>query len=348
MISSAEKAVRDNIERKVEQDILDRRMYGEEQPGAGRMTVERYPRQQALPDLVVARGRAFTRDDLGIIAECVSRHYGQGRTFISKKICEALEWRQPNGWTKERACRDVLILLERRGYLDLPPSRKQEWFKKPSGSRKYRDCLLGYDLSTPITDCQNGLEIESVKGGNKEGIWNELVKRFHYLGYTTSVGRYIKFLVWCESRLIAALSFSSPAWRLKQREEWLAKIGVSQSDIDHLVINNGRFLILPHVQVPNLASKILSITTKRVVADWYSYYNIRPAVVETFVQDSRFDGTCYRAANWIEIGNTKGYAKRGAAHRNSQEQKSIFLYGLNRSIRRKLRTTLEKRSDDTI
>lgn len=160
-----------------------------------------------------------------------------------------------------------------------------------------------------------------------------------------SEGRCIKYLIKTEDKLLGAIAFSSPAWRIIPRDEALKAIGITEIR-DH-AINNSRFLILPHVQVPNLASHLLSLATKKIVDDWAWYYALEPLVAETFVQPSLYYGTCYQAANWLEFGTTKGYAKRGQIYRNSQEPKRIFLFGLNKQIRRQLRQVfLETRHDN--
>ena len=191
--------------------------------------------------------------------------------------------------------------------------------------------LSSFDLTTPITEFPRSIQLEFAKGNQAEKIWNELVSEYHYLGNRTTVGRCIKYIVRSKNRLLGAISFSSPAWQLEPRDKALKAIGISNPH-DH-AINNSRFLILPFVQVPNLASYILSVATKNIVHDWSRYYSVKPLIAETFVQPSLFDGTCYKAANWIEVGTTKGYAKRGSSYRNSQEPKKIFLYGLTRQIR---------------
>ena len=280
------------------------------------------------------RGREFSVSDLEIIVNCVSRHYEKGRTYISKVVCKKLGWRQPNGWLKDRACRDVLRELEDIGFFELPPPLVKR--KSRSSKKKKKDCLKVYDFQTKITDFPKDISLQMAKGNKFEPVWNQLVDKYHYLGYTVTVGRYIKYLIKEEDRLLGAISFASPAWSLSPRDDLLGLIGVDTDSVNDFVIDNNRFLILPHVQVPNLASKVLSIATKKIVEDWSDYYALTPLVSETFVKPSLFNGTCYKAANWLQVGYTKGYAKKGSSHHNSQEPKAIFLYGLNKSIRKKL------------
>lgn len=289
-----------------------------------------------LADLapIKLRGRYFSVDELDIIQRCVSENFDLGRTFISKVICEELNWKQPNGWLKDRACRDVLRQLASMNVLELPPplTKPKISDRKQKSSQDY--LLSEYDCTTPINSFPQSIELEFAKGNLSEKVWNALVSQFHYLGHDVLVGRSIKYLIKTDGRLLGAIAFSSPAWRVDPRDKVLNSIGIT--DVREHTINNSRFLILPYVQVPNLASHILALATKQIVTDWNSYYSVKPLVAETFVQPSLYFGTCYKAANWVEVGTTKGYAKKGQIYHNSQEPKRIFLYGLDKQTRRQL------------
>lgn len=281
------------------------------------------------------RGRHFSTEDLEIITRCVQEYFGEGRTKISVAICEALHWKQPNGWLKDRACRDVLLELEKWGLITLPPSRSIRT-SSASKSRKTTSYLTEYDLVSPITSFPSEIYLEFAKGNQNEKLWNELVSQYHYLGHETLVGRCIKYLVKSDDRLLGAIAFSSPALRLGPRDTILRQLDIDLSLVGELVITNSRFLILPNVKIKNLASFVLSLATNKVVEDWQKYYALTPLIVETFIQPSKFSGICYKAANWVEVGLTQGYAKKGYKYFNSQEPKQILLYGLNRQVRRKL------------
>ncbi|HEX4638075.1 MAG TPA: Druantia anti-phage system protein DruA [Chthoniobacterales bacterium] len=174
------------------------------------------------------------------------------------------------------------------------------------------------------------------KGNALEKTWNAFVQTRHYRGHRITVGRSVKYLVRQRDNYVAAISFASAAWGIEQRNLVLQHIGIPPWEIRDLVINNSRFLILAKKGVLNLASRILRLATSRVADDWYRYYSIRPRIVETFVEPSRFEGTCYKAANWIAVGQTRGFKKSGDAHSNSQQPKLMFLYGLNAATRRRL------------
>jgi hypothetical protein len=159
------------------------------------------------------------------------------------------------------------------------------------------------------------------------------MNKYHYLGFKLFVGRSLKYLVYSGERVIGGIGFCDPAWSLSSRDHFFAKLGVSEAEIRMRGINNGRFLILPWINVPNLASRILSLATKKVTEDWKQYYAVNPLFVETFVNSRRFNGTCYMAANWLMIGKTNGYRKSGRSHVNSQIAKLVYLYPLNKSHR---------------
>jgi hypothetical protein len=281
------------------------------------------------------RGRRFTYRGLRTIMRCVAEHYSEGRTRISEVVCIRLGWRQPNGWLKDRACRDVLRRLENLRLLRLPPRLTTPQNGKLAAKDVKRNELLR-DIVTPVVAMPQKIELEFAKGNAAEYLWNTLIDKHHYLGHRVQVGRCLKYLIRGDGKLIGAISFSSPAWKIAVRDKILKQIGLSSSSFRDVVINNSRFCILPEVRVPHLASRILAQATRQVAVDWFEFYSIKPLFAETFVEPNRFEGTCYRAANWNEIGTTSGYAKLGSTHHNSREPKVVFLYGLTRAYRRRL------------
>ena len=288
----------------------------------------------------IIRGRQFTHFDIRTIQQCVDEYYRMGRTRISLAVCERLDWKQPNGWPKDRACRDALIKLAKKRLIKLP-SRPKKLAKEESNRPPKPEGTFVYRPISPVGD----VTLEFAKGNKNEAIWNSLVKLHHYLGHKVVVGRCIKYVVKYKNETVGAISFSSASWNVGLRNELLKKLEFTKNQILDGVINNNRFLILPSVNIPNLASQVLSLAARQVTKDWTEYYHIIPKVIETFVQPSRFHGTCYKAANWVDIGRTKGYAKRGAQHFNSQEPKRIFLYGLDSTLRKKLLTMHQSTKD---
>jgi hypothetical protein len=277
------------------------------------------------------RGRPFTIEEIAIIKNIVGQYYTEGRTKASQEICKALNWKQPNGWLKERACRDVLLLLEKRGYLELPPRKSY-----PNNvTSKIIKPDVGLKYNKLITDvCFESVYFEQAKSDEKEIKWNNIVAEYHYLGFTRFVGRSMKYLIYANEQIIGAIGWCDPAWKLSARDNILNSINITTDEIRTRGINNGRYLILPWIKVNNLASFVLAKAVRILESDWSDYYAVNPLYLETFVDPARFAGVCYKAANWIQIGTSKGYRKCGARHTNSQEAKILFLYPLHKKVRK--------------
>jgi len=285
--------------------------------------------------VLISRGREFSRKELGTIKKLAEEYRSASRTRLSQEVCRVLDWRQPNGWLKERACRDVLLLLEKRRLLRLPP-RRQVPNNLRLAKRQASSFVAEIDTS-PITVVDFGsVELTRVRGGEAETHWNELVTKYHYLGFQVFVGRSMKYLITCNGRVVGAIGWCDPSWSVDSRDRILLALGYSRDGIRHHGINNGRFLIFPWVRVPNLASRILGLASRRVCLDWEEYYSVAPAYLETFVDTTRYRGTSYFAANWYLVGHTRGYRKRGRVHANSQTTKAVLLYPFDKRIREAL------------
>ena len=278
------------------------------------------------------RGRYFLHKDIEKIKQIVEKFFKNGRTRASVEICRALNWKQPNGWLKDRACRDVLLTLERKGYLTLPP-RKSHRVKKGEQARPNSYCK---DINESLTSHIDlgSLRLVQVKGTKDEPFWNWLVNKFHYLGFKVLVGRSLKYLIYSQDRVLGAIGWCDPAWTISARDTVLEDyLGIDLAQIRFYGVNNGRFLILPWITVPNLASHLLSLAVNMVVNDWASYYSVTPLFLETFVDPTKFRGTCYKAANWIFLGKTRGYLKKGQSYQNSQKPKMLFVYPVDKKLR---------------
>jgi hypothetical protein len=282
-----------------------------------------------------ARGRPFTARQLLLIKDIVKRYFPEGRTRISFRVCSALRWRQRNGAPKDMACREVLRRLDAAGLLDLPPAKwgGAVWCHttRKSSANVVTDSIMDLDF--------HAVEVHRIcsKSDPKAALWNSLVTEHHYLHSSRLVGRHLKYLYFWGDRPIACFGWGDAAWSVACREKW---IGWTQRQIAqrrHLIVSNGRFLILPWVHVPNLASHLIARCTAALVRDWEEVYGYRPVLLETFVDISRFSGTCYRAANWSAVGNTSGYAKTGGTHHNSQLPKLLLMYPTARDFRKLLR-----------
>jgi hypothetical protein len=279
------------------------------------------------------RARQLGIQDIQFIQALISKHYQRGRSYISRALCEAWQWTQPNGKLKEFAARDLLLRLEERGLIELPPRlRPKNNLKEKSFDQ------IPFFLHKPMDGSvgeHNPLSIEQV---NSQGgyLWDYLVHHYHYLGLPKLVGEYLKHLVYINGQVVACLSWASAAWKVKARDQFIGWKEPAKRRNLHLIANNTRFLILPWVNVKYLASKALAASVRRLPADWERTYGHPIYLAETFVDISRFQGTCYRAANWLCVGQTKGSSKKGNTYSYHGQPKAIYLYPLHPRFRRYL------------
>lgn len=289
---------------------------------------------EELPQSFTARGRVFRRRELAKIRKLTARHASDGRTRISEEVCKALNWRQPNGWLKDRACRDVLRKLECAGLVELPEVKVSRRAPRRAESAA-RNGTRGR-TAQKLIELPGPLELRVAKGNADECEWNRLVQQYHYLGHRVTVGKCMKFLVAAGERIVGAVSLAESAWAVRARDRILEQLGIRRDE----VANNSRFLILPNVKIKCLASRVLALLANEGVREWERYYAIPLRCLETFVDSTRFEGTCYRAANWTKVGSTKGYKKTGARHINGQTRKYVYLYPLAAKERNRLRQTI--------
>lgn len=282
---------------------------------------------------VIVRGREFRQQDLVLVRRLIRKHPSWGRTRLSEAVCQVLGWRQPNGRLKDRACRVALLKLESLGFLELPP-RKLDRGGRPPRIEPRRT------LPEPICRMPSTLELLPVESPSDSKHWNALIAHYHYLGLATPVGRLLRYLVRGDGQTMGAISFSEPAWSITPRDNLVRRYGVPKSQFRTYVAANNRFLILPNVQVRNLASRTLAAATKRVTEDWQARFGTELLFLETFVDPRRFEGICYKAANWRLIGSSKGFAKRGRTHSDKKSPKLLFMIGTTYTSQRFLQKEL--------
>ena len=290
-------------------------------------------------------GRTFSEAELGVVAEVVAAGGSRSRAQLMARVCERLRWRRANGALKVRECRDLLLRLEGDGRLRLPPKRK---VGRPLGSRTQVPRTAAGEPGQPLlgTVGQFGtVSLRPVRTAGEHGWWRELIGRYHYLGYRVPFGAQLRYLAFVSEptptvvapTVVAALQVSSPAWRLAVRERWIGWDDRTRARNLQRVVNNSRFLVLPWVRVKNLASRLLSLLAGRLAADWQARFATEPLLLETLVDRGRFAGTCYRAANWIELGDTAGRGRMDRAHaRHGQEPKRVLVYPLVADAQRRL------------
>jgi len=282
------------------------------------------------------RGRLITSDVLDEINQTIENNWSLGRTAISRILCQQWDWRDNKGQLKAMACRDLLLRLERENLVTLPPRiRHNNNLKKIIWTSDLFDTID----SQPITgrvDQFSQIHLEMVRGSHKEKLWDYLIDRYHYLSYQHIVGSYLKYLIYINHQLAACVGWGSAAWKVGCRDRFIGWNTEQRKNNLSGIANNVRFLILPWVQVKHFASKALALATRTLAADWYQAFSQQLLLIETFVDRSRFRGTCYRAANWIYLGDTKGLAKSGASYQHHGIIKAVFVYPLQRDFQRRL------------
>lgn len=286
------------------------------------------------PIIFKYRGRQLTTKDIKYIQNTIKDHSSRGRTYISRLLCKEWNWRQPNGRLKEYPARDLLLRLEENNLVKLPPSlRSRNNFKR----RAFDQIPFFHkqDYIGKVKDYQEPI-ISLVRGSEKNYLWNYLIHHHHYLGLQTLVGEHLKYLVYINEHLVACLGWSSASWKVGSRDRFIGWDENTKKKNLYFVANNTRFLILPWIQIRHLASKILSRALKQLSNDWQKKYNHPLYLVETFIDNSRFKGTCYQAANWQYVGHSKGHSKKGNKYIYHGQSKAIYLYPLHRHFRRLL------------
>lgn len=277
-------------------------------------------------------GRWFTEPELQIIRQitCLPQRYPT-RAAIARAVCDALGWVRPDGRSKAMSARVALLRMQKDGLIHLPPPTHTY---TPCRSAVFT-CHSDHqpELCCPRKDLPD-LALHQVTTREESRLWNEFIARHHYLGYRPLPGAQIRYLAAAGGRHLAALGFGAAAWRVACRDRFIGWDDAQRQARLHLVINNARFLILPWVRVPNLASCLLSLAVRRIRSDWPALYGYRPALLETFVERGRFAGTCYKAANWLQVGCTQGRGKLDRHHRRGLPVKDVYVLPLTRDFRR--------------
>ena len=275
-------------------------------------------------------GRDFSPEDIQTIRDLMREEPTLKRSPLSRKLCELWHWVKPNGELKDMTCRVALLRMQAKGLIELAPSQHPRVRSRPQF------------LPTPASDPQEpthkpvhelpNLTLRLVTGASQSHLWNEYVARYHYLGYTPMSGSQLRYNVFAGEQLVACISFGASAWKLKERERFIGWSEEQRQRNLQLVVNNARFLVLPWIESKGLASKILSKAARQLPNDWLQRYGFRPVLMETFVEFERHLGTCYKAANWINIGRTAGRGKKSSSHKQLIPVKDIWLYPLHKKF----------------
>jgi uncharacterized protein DUF4338 len=278
------------------------------------------------------RGRVIAAQDLEFIREFIKQHPGLSRRRLSAQLCEAWQWRQANGALCDMLCRGLLLMLHRAGEIELPPVRQ---ISLNPFVRRVRPAPVLMD-QTALTGALNEIQpiaIEQVRRTAHEPLFNGLIEHHHYLGYEQPVGEHLKYLVWAKRRPLACLAWSSAPRHLGSRDRYIGWSATARRRNLRLVAYNTRFLILPWIRVPHLASHILGRVVSRLSRDWERMYGHPIYFAETFIDPTRFRGTCYRAANWRSLGMTTGRGKASTSKRPNRTFKEVLGYPLTPRFR---------------
>ncbi len=288
-------------------------------------------------DAVVVRfrGRELRQREIAFVRALIAAHPQASRRALSAMLSEAWGWVQPNGQPRAMVCRSLMLALARAGHIALPPVRR----RPPNPlARRARPAPVAIDC-TPVRGRLadlGPLEVRQVRRTAEEARCNALIEEHHYLGYTQPVGEHLKYLVFAGGRPLACLVWSSAPRHLGARDRFIGWAAPARQRNIRFVVSNTRFLILPWVEVPHLASHLLGRMARVLPGEWERAYGHAVYFAETFVEGGRFRGTCYRAANWIFLGRTCGRGKDDRTHQANRPLKDVWGYPLVKDFRARL------------
>jgi len=279
-------------------------------------------------------GREFGEAELGVVSGIVSASEGCLRAEITRRVCAALGWIDVRGRNKEMGGRVALLRLNRGGWIDLPAPRNGNANGRPLSWSEVEAAQA--QVLEGSAEQLGAIELEWVRSKPQSRLWNTLIDRYHYLGYSALSGAQLRYVIRCEHGVLGAIGFGAAAWKVAVRDRWIGWDAAQRERHLAQVVNNRRFLIAPWVRVRNLASRILAMAARRVVLDYPREYGIWPVLLETFVDAQRYRGTCYRAANWICVGETTGRGRQDRRHTAKLARKQVLVYPLVAGVRQAL------------
>ena len=282
------------------------------------------------------QGRFVTEAEINEVRMLLQKHPLWNRSRLSRELCGRWKWRRPDGQIKDMACRELLRKLESRTLIKLPPRQRPGPGRLPAIEPIEVDQR---PISCRISDIKPVKIVNASNCADYEKVFNYLVKQYHYLSYGRPVGQNMKYMILGRNeRFLGCLLFGAAAWKTEARDRWIGwPTDVRERNLG-LICNNTRFLILDWVKVPHLASHAFGACLRRLPRDWRHRYGTDIAMVETFVDTMRYAGTCYKAANWFKIGQTKGRSRQDRDRKLKVSVKDVFVYPLRRDFRQLLLT----------
>jgi len=285
-------------------------------------------------DTIRFRGRDYNEHHFRFIQRLIDEHPGLSRRRLSVKLCEAWGWYQANGATRDMVCRTFMLQLHRAGAITLPPVRWNN--DNPLANRKAPqlslDLLQWNQVGKRLGQLQP-LEIKQVRRTGDEKLFNQLMQAHHYLAYTHPVGEHLKYLIRAKGTPVACMAWCSGPLRMNTRDRFIGWSPEVRKRNLHLTTYNTRFLILPWGRVPHLASHVLGMVARQISDDWQALYHHPIHLLETFIEPGRFKGTCYKAANWIELGQTVGRGTKCPTQKQNRPIKTHWVYPIHRRFR---------------
>ena len=285
--------------------------------------------------LFTYRGKRITQEDVVFIRGLMAQNPEDSRWRLSRKLCQAWNWRQANGALRDMVCRGLMLALERAGYIELPGKRQNPLNPLVQREKPPVAVIDSQPIEGPLSSILP-VEIRQVRHTPLEKLCNSLIEQHHYLGYCQPVGEHLKYLVLAGQRPVACLIYSSAPRHIGCRDRFIGWLVTIRRPNLHLIAYQSRFLILPWVRVPYLASHLLGQMAKRLSADWERVYQHPVYYQETFVDLERFPGTCYKAANWLYLGKTTGRGKNDHTYKPNRSIKAVWGYPLCRDFRARL------------
>lgn len=282
------------------------------------------------------RGRPIGPAEVLFLRELIAQNPELHRNALSREVCRAWNWVQPNGALRDMVCRSLMLALHRAGHIQLPPPRRQSvnnaiLHRRVAAVKPVDQTPLEGSLAS-----LGPLDIRLVRRAEGEDLFGHLLQQHHYLGYSRPVGEHLKYLVWAGERPVACLAWNSGPLRLKLRDSLIGAAREAYAHNLHLIVYNSRYLIVPWIKVPHLASHLLGRIARRIASDWQKAYGHGVCLLESFVDTERFRGACYRAANWTCAGRSQGRGTKAPTQEVTCSVKELWVYPLSRNFRQQL------------
>ena len=278
-------------------------------------------------------GKTFSPEDIERIKALIGANPQANRQQLSYRVCESFGWRKADGSLKDMSCRVALLRMHREGLIELPePQHKVNPCR--SFTRRTAEAQALPVLECPVHELSD-LCLKRVDSKDS-ALWNEYIDRYHYLGYKPLPGAQLRYFAYAGESRLGLFGFGASAWKTGPRDSFIGWSREQRHRNLGYVVNNSRYLILPWVRVRCLASKLLAMVARRLAKDWEARYGYRPVLLESFVDATRFAGTCYRAANWRFVGETQGRGKLGDHRLGQVPVKAVWVYPLAKDFRERL------------